>query len=90
MVTAAAPTMRDLLAVVGDTDARILLGVVTGLPAIIAAFGAYNSRKTRKELKPNGGASAMDKLNRIDGAVKDLSSRMSAVEDYITNPKENQ
>jgi hypothetical protein len=43
-------------------------------------FG-HQVQETLKELKPNGGSSMRDAIDRLE-------RRMSALEDYITTPKE--
>ena len=96
MVTAAfisisaARSYTDMVAFISETDARVLLGLFIGVPATVSATAAVYAAKANRKLKRNGGSTPADAIDRIEVAVKDLSSRMSAVEDYITNPKENQ
>lgn len=90
MVTYSALNAITMTGFISQVDANLFLGLWVGLPAVLTAISAWNSRQTKKALRPNGGSSPMDAINRIEGAVKDLSKRMTAVEDYITNPKEKQ
>jgi hypothetical protein len=46
----------------------------------VVRFG-HQVQETLKELKPNGGSSMRDAIDRLE-------RRMSALEDYITTPKE--
>lgn len=79
-----------MLAVLSQADATFLAAFVVGVPAIIAAVSSY---RNGKQLKPNGGSSARDSLDRLERKVDglharhdELASRMTAVEDYITDP----
>ena len=52
-----------------------------GVVRPVMHFG-HQVQETLKELKPNGGSSMRDAIDRLE-------RRMSALEDYITTPKEH-
>lgn len=79
-----------MLAVLSQADATFLAAFIVGIPAIIAAVSSY---RNGKQLKPNGGSSARDSLDRLERKVDglharhdELSERLTAVEDFITDP----
>lgn len=77
-------------AFISDVDARVILGLFAGVPATLSAIAAVYAARANRALRPNGGSSAVDAINRIETVVHNLADRMTAVEDYITNPKEHQ
>ena len=75
----------NMVAVLTQTDAQVVLGFLVAVPSTIAAWGGYQSamarREARKQMEKNGGSSLRDALDRIE-------KRLTALEDYITDPKE--
>ncbi len=52
-------------ALLSTPDSLVLAAIVTGLSGIVvAAYGARQARSAKKELRPNGGSSALDAINR--------------------------
>lgn len=49
-------------------------------PVAVGVVVWLNGRTTRKELKPNGGSSMRDAVDRIERTVKTLEVRMTEVE----------
>lgn len=76
----------QLVGVLGETDAKVILGLFVAVPSAIAAWGGYQSamarREATKQLTANGGSSMRDAIDRIE-------KRLTSLEDYITNPKES-
>ena len=75
----------QLIGVLGETDAKVLLGLFVAIPSTLAAWAGYQSamarRDARRQMVPNGGSSMRDAIDRIE-------KRLTLIEDYITNPKE--
>ena len=75
----------SFVALVGETDARVLLGLFVAIPSTLAAWAGYQSamarRDARKQMEANGGSSMRDAFDRIE-------KRLTLIEEYITNPKE--
>jgi hypothetical protein len=80
-----ATVFGNLVAVLTQTDAQVVLGLLIAIPATISAFAGYQSamarREARKQMERNGGSSLRDALDRIE-------KRLTALEDFITDPKE--
>ena len=68
--------------------------LIVFLPAFFSFLTVIYSRKTRKELKPNGGSSFRDAIDQMRADLKTrddkFDRRFTAIEDYITNPKEHE
>lgn len=65
---------------------QITIGVLGAIPLTIAAVAslvsASNSRQAKKELRPNGGGSAYDRLTaRLDSQDDDMADLKTAVAD---------
>lgn len=60
----------------------IALGVIWRMVVRPVMRFGHQVQDTLKELKPNGGSSMRDAIDRLE-------RRMSALEDYITTPKEH-
>lgn len=67
---------------------------VATITAVFSFLAVLYTRKTNKQMKPNGGSSfrdAIDQLNaKFDRHIETVDRRFTAIEDYITNPKEYQ
>jgi uncharacterized protein YciW len=69
-----------------EAEAIVLAATVGAVPGILAAYFSY---KGRKELRPNGGSSAVDKLHaKLDTHIEQTDTRLKAIEEYITTPDE--
>ncbi len=75
----------NVVAVLTQTDAQVVLGLLIAIPATISAFAGYQSamarREARQQMEKNGGSTLRDALDRIE-------KRLTALEDFITDPKE--
>jgi len=90
-----ATTFSNVIGVVSEADARVLMALFVMIPAALGGIAAVYAAKARaataeiaKNFQPNGGSSPKDQWNRIESMLADYGQRLSAVEDYITNPKE--
>lgn len=83
----------QVVGVLGETDAKVLLGLFVAIPATLAAWSGYQSamarREARQQMQANGGATIRDALNRLEDGQRHIVERLTLVEDYITNPKES-
>lgn len=75
--------MAALLALDGT---QITLGILVAVPGTIVAVAslvsAWNSRQTKKELRPNGGSSTYDRISaRLDSQDDELADLKHAVSD---------
>jgi hypothetical protein len=76
-----------MVAVFTQPDALIIV-------ALIGGFGSWwQSYRNGKKLKPNGGTSPLDAINRIERKVDGLyakhdehARRLEQLEEYVTNP----
>lgn len=76
-----------MLAVFSQPDALVLV-------ALVAAVGGWvQSYLNGRKLKPNGGSSPLDAINRIETKVDGLylkhaehAARLDQLEEYVTNP----
>lgn len=75
----------SFVALVNDTDAKVLMALFVAIPSTLAAFSGYQSAMARrdaaKQMAKNGGSTMRDAIDRIE-------KRLTLIEDYITNPKE--
>ena len=76
-----------MLAVFSQADALIVVAIIT------SSFGAIQSILNGRKLKPNGGSSPVDALNRIERDVKEVAAdvkqlhvRVDQLEEFVTNP----
>jgi len=78
------------------TDREVEI-VVVFIPALFSFLAVLYSRKASKQMKPNGGSSFRDSIDRLSAQVKErdakfdrhqeiLDQRLTLLEDYITNP----
>ena len=76
----------QLFAVLGDNDAKVVLGLIAAIPTTLTAFAGYQAamarREARQQMQANGGSTMRDAIDRIE-------KRLTLIEDYITNPKES-
>lgn len=56
---------------IGPELAKLLTPIITAAAAGLTVY--FGQRKTRKELKPNGGQSMRDAVDRTEEAVKELA-----------------
>ena len=63
---------------------------VAAIAAVFSFLGVLYTRKTNKQMKPNGGSSFRDAIDRLDRKfdvhAESVDRRFTAIEDYITNP----
>lgn len=62
-----------MLGNISAADAVVIASIVAAIPALIASV---NAAKTRKQLKPNGGSSLRDAIDRIEVAVTEQHADM--------------
>lgn len=79
-----------MIAVFSQPDAVILAALAAAVPATIAAI---SSVRNGRAMKPNGGSSPLDAINRIERKVDGLyekhaehAARLDQLEEYVTNP----
>lgn len=84
---------QSMIALLSDTDARVILGLMVAIPATLSAVAAIYAAKANAKLKRNGGSTPADAINRIEASVDRLhqrhdllSNRLDQLEDYVTNP----
>jgi hypothetical protein len=63
---------------------------VAAIAAVFSFLGVLYSRKASKQMKPNGGSSFRDAIDRLSRDFNEhavaVDRRFTAIEDYITNP----
>jgi hypothetical protein len=91
-----AGTAQTLLAVLSEVDARVIMGLFVMVPAALAGLAAVYAAQAKKQaaeansrLQRNGGTTPADGLFRIEQKLDDYGSRLTTLEDYITNPKKH-
>ena len=88
MFTAGFNQVNTVLGANLTTNETAILLVV--LPALFSFITVVYTRRTRKELKPNGGSSFRDAIDQMRAEQKlrdeQFDKRFTAIEDYITNP----
>lgn len=57
-----------MTAILSDPDAQVIVAAL-GLFAAFAAAGWWRTKQTAKELKPNGGTSLRDAIDRIERKI---------------------
>ena len=71
--------------------------VVVFIPALFSFLAVYYTRRTNKQMRPNGGSSFRDAIDKLaeqvrvrdikfDEHAETLDKRLTLLEDYITNP----
>lgn len=60
-------------------DVEVGPNVVAALALIVSGVTAYLQQKTRKELKPNGGTSMRDAVDRIEHHTEQLAAVVPAI-----------
>jgi len=71
--------------------------IVVFIPALFSFLAVLYTRKTAKQMRPNGGSSFRDAIDKLAEQVKErdakfdrhqeiLDQRLTLLEDYITNP----
>lgn len=83
-----------------DAEAVVLAAVVpvvigTGYNVWAAVTTKKSVRQTSAEVRPNGGASLRDAIDRVETTLKrlherhdKLAERLYLIEDYVTRPKD--
>lgn len=70
-----------------NNETLVIIALISGVFTLASSWNSWQAKKNAKEARaqmhPNGGSSFRDAVTRIEG-------RLTAIEDYITNPKESQ
>ena len=76
-----------MFGILTDSDATVAVALIGGAAGIaVAIVAARNSYSAKKELRPNGGSSALDKMTRrFDGIEQTLVDHSSLLDRLISD-----
>lgn len=75
-----------MIAAISADEAGVIASVVTALGSVVVAVV---TRRSTKQLRPNGGSSALDAIRRMDETIERIDKRTDAIADRLAHHLEH-